>query len=146
MILMSSVVAAEAGLHLGCDGVSGSGVTLMGVQGGIAAPFVDEFLVGSLLGNTSLVHKHNQVGMSNGGQAVGNEENRLPHQLLLQVAADRGLRVVIKRACGFIENKHAGLLVECTGDADTLALAAGETDTALPHMGLVAMSAAFNKF
>ena len=45
--------------------------------------------------------------------------------------------IVVEGAGGFVEDDDVGLLVECAGDADALALASGEADAAFADEGFV---------
>ena len=45
--------------------------------------------------------------------------------------------IVVEGAGGFVEDDNIGLLVECTGDADALALASGEADASFANVGFI---------
>ena len=51
---------------------------------------------------------------------------------------------VVEGAGGFVEDDDVGLFVECTGDADALALASGEADAAFADEGFVFFWPAFD--
>ncbi len=52
--------------------------------------------------------------------------------------------VVVEGAGGFVEDDDVGLLVEGSGNADTLALTSGEADATFANEGIVLLRAAFD--
>jgi hypothetical protein len=55
------------------------------------------------------------------------------------------LRFIIERARRFVQNDDIGSLVERTRNADSLALATGQTNAAFPNEGLVLHGPAFDQ-
>ena len=72
-----------------------------------------------------MVERQDAVGEANGGQAVGDDENRAPCGDLRHVLLDDPLAFIIERACSFVEDQDPWLAQECTTNRNALALAAG---------------------
>lgn len=79
----------------------------MGVQ---ALLFLDQGVVGAGLHDAPHVHDDDPVGMAHGGQTVGNDEHGAALADVLHVALDDGLRLVVERAGGFVQDEDAGLV------------------------------------
>ena len=62
----------------------------------------------------------------------------LPCHQLVEIVLDRRLDLEVERGGGLVEHQDRRVLQQHAGDRDTLALAAGELDAALAHMGVVA--------
>ncbi len=101
--------------------------------------------VRSLRHHPSVFQFHNSVAAPHGGEPVGDEQDSEVAAKSFDGIHHRLFGGVVEGAGGFVEHQHAGLLVERAGDADALALATGETDAALSHIGLVSLRTAFNK-
>lgn len=76
----------------------------MCIEGGIATAQGHQLLMGALLGDLALVHQHDQISTAHSAEPVSDEEHRFVPQLLLQVLAHRGFRVVIEGAGSFVQN------------------------------------------
>ena len=88
-----------------------------------------QFIVAALFDNVSFIKHNNQVSLSNGGEAVGDNESRPAAHQLAQRLHDQALRLGIQSGCRFVQNKQGRVAQKGAGDSDPLSLAAGERAT-----------------
>ena len=79
----------------------------------------------SLLDDAAVFHGDDDVGVADGGKAMGDDEGGAVGHEPGEGAADGHLVDGIEMAGGLVENEDRGVLEEGSGDGDTLALAAG---------------------
>ena len=85
------------------------------------------------------VHHHDAVGALHRRQAVGDDEGGAVGHGGFQRGLHQALALGVQRAGGFIEQQQRRVLQHGAGDADALALAAGDAHAALAQKGLVAL-------
>ena len=102
-------------------------------------------LVCALGHDPPVLQLHDVVAAAHGRKPVGDEQDGQVAVKSLNGVHHRLFGGVIKSAGGLVKHQHAGLLVECTGDTDALALTAGETDAAFSHDGVVAGGSSFDE-
>src|SRR5262249_39083189 len=73
---------------------------LVRVQPGVIALALQEFRVGPILDNTSLVEHQDTVGRAHGRQTVGNEEHRTPPTHMGKVALNNGFGLIVESTSG----------------------------------------------
>ena len=114
---------------------------------GCLFPFVqDAFTLERSRRDAAVSHPVNPVAFLNGVQAVCNDDHRL-----LAVEGVDGLHqcsfcVVVQCGSGLIEDQNFRVVVERPGNADALALAAGEADTAVADLGIKALRKSADEF
>jgi hypothetical protein len=85
---------------------------------------LSEHLVRANFGNLAVVHDSDEVGISDGRQAVGNDDRRpwlLPHKRIERVL-HHPLALAVKRAGGLVEEKDGRIADDCPCDGDALLL------------------------
>ena len=93
--------------------------------------------MGPRLHDPALFHAADAVGVLNGGQPVGDDENGPVFPQLVEGRLDLRLGFVVQRTGGFVEDQDGGIFQEDPGDGDPLALAAGKFDAVFPAAGVV---------
>ena len=88
--------------------------------------------MGALLDDAAILHHQNLVGVLDGGQPVGDGEDRLSLGQGGQGLLDQVLILRIHAGGGLVQNHDGRILQNRPGDGDALALAAGEGGAPLP--------------
>ena len=112
------------------------------VELAVEAVLREQLVVRALLDDPAVVEHDDQVGVPHGREAVGDHERRPAHHQLVERVEDHGLGPRVDRRRRLVEDEDRRVLEERAGDADALALAAGELRTPLAELGLVALRAA----
>jgi hypothetical protein len=79
------------------------------------------------LDHRTLVHDDNTVGANDTRETVRNDERRTTDHQALQGFLNEGFILRIDARQGFVEEEDGGILEQCTGNRQTLALSTGET-------------------
>ena len=90
----------------------------------------------SLLDDAAVLHGDDDVGVADGGEAMGDDEGGAVGHEPGEGASDRHLVDGIEMACGLVENEDRRILEESAGDGDALALASGKPGAALSETGV----------
>ena len=93
-----------------------------------------KLVVGALLGDSTACHHDDAIGGADGRKSVRDDDASQAE--ILQEIDDDGLRHVIERTGGLIQQQHARGSCECSGEEDPLALAAGNGATAIDNGGV----------
>ena len=110
----------------------------------IAEPFVvaaqgDQLVVAATLDDFALVHDADLVRAADGGEAVGDDDRCAVAHEAFQCLLDEPFRFRVERRGGLVEDEQRGILEDGAGDADALALAAGELAAAVADVRVVAL-------
>ena len=93
--------------------------------------------MGAGFGDPSVFKEGDLVGISDGGQAVGDQEHHPVLAPFGEIAEQFALREGIKRSRGFVEDQDGRVADDCARDGEALPLAGGELATTLAKLGLV---------
>src|SRR5262247_963604 len=96
---------------------------LVRLQPGVIALALQEFRVGPILDNTSLVEHQDAVGRAHGRQTMGNEEHRPSPAHVGKVALNNGFGLVVERTGGFVEDEDTRIADQGTRNRQALTLA-----------------------
>ena len=108
----------------------------MGIQ---ALLFLDQGVVRAGFDDAAFVHHDDAVGMAHGREAVGNDEHAAALADVRHVALHDGLRFVVERAGGFVQDEDAGVGEQGARNGNALALATRETAALFAHHSVVAI-------
>ena len=98
-----------------------------------------ELLVGPALHDPAAVQDDDPVGVADGGEAVGDDEDGPARQELSQGALDEPLGLGVQVRRGLVQDQDRGVAQDGPGDADALALPAGQADAAVAEPRLHAL-------
>ncbi len=90
-------------------------------------------------GDGAAVKYDDRGGIADGGEAVGDDEDRFADDEVFEGELDGGLAIAIEGAGGLVENENGGVAEKGAGEGDPLFLAAGETGAAFANDGLIAL-------
>ena len=93
-----------------------------GIKSVISAFLFDKFIVASAFNDFSVVKNHDNIGVLNGGKAVGNYKNGSSIHKSVHTALYNGFGSGIYRRCGFIKDHNRRVCNGCSGDGNKLAL------------------------
>src|ERR1039458_1148897 len=110
---------------------------LLVVEGGVVAVEGEQFVVGAVFDDVSVVEDGDAVGVAHGGDAVGDEDGGASLHELAQAVEDLVLGVGIDAGESVIEHQDTRLPNDGAGDGDTLLLSSGEGEAALADHGFV---------
>ncbi len=82
-----------------------------------------QVFVGTALGDVAAVEHEDGVGLSDGGEAVGNDDHRAAHHQVGQRVLHQHLRLRIEGRSGLVEDQDRAGSQQGAGDGDALALA-----------------------
>ena len=99
----------------------------------------DEFGVGALFHYAALLEHADFVGVDDCGEAVGDNDGGAVGHEFFKGFLHESFALGVKRGGGFVEDEDCRVLEDCAGDADSLALTAGEAAAAVADEGVVAM-------
>lgn len=86
-----------------------------------------------------MVQYHDPVRMDNGGEPVGNDDQRFPLYQPVDRSLDHCLVLWVSEGGGLVQHHHRAVLQNSTGDGNALPLAPGETASAVSHQGIIAL-------
>ena len=89
--------------------------------------------------DTALVQHDDLVRIANRRNTLGDNDGGSIFQILTEAFANGRVGSGIHRAGAVIQNDDFGLFQECSGNAETLLLAAGYVDAALAKIGVIAL-------
>ena len=98
--------------------------------------------MGSLLDDAAVLHGNDDVGVADGGEAMGDDECGAVGHEPGERPADRHLVDGIEMARRLVEDEDRRVLEEGAGNGDTLALAAGKASATLSKTGVETVSQA----
>lgn len=84
----------------------------------------DELVVGAALHYPALVHHTNQVGIADGGQAVGYDQCRAVFHKSVESLLHKLFALAVERRGGLVKYKHGRILKNGTSYRQTLTLTA----------------------
>ena len=113
-------------------------ISLHTVQRGVATSSFDELVVRPILHDPTTIDGDDPVASSNGGQAMGYDENRAPSGDALHIVLNDALALIIQRAGRFVKDQNSRIGDQSARDRNTLTLPARETCPALPDNCVVA--------
>src|SRR6266550_1142486 len=117
---------------------------LLVVEIGVVAVTSDEFVVGAEFDDASLVEDGDAVGVTDGRDAVRDEDGGASLHDLAQVVEDLVFGVRVHAGESVVENEDARTTQQRACDGGTLLLASGESDAALSYCRVVAFGKAFD--
>ena len=91
------------------------------------------------LRDPTVVNDQDLVGISQGGQTVGDGEGGSVVGHLVDGVLDELFGLGVQGCCGFVQNEDGGVVDEGAGDGDTLAFTAREGVALLAYDGVVAL-------
>ena len=95
-----------------------------GVEVAVGAGLDDQFFVGAALDDAAFVQDHDQIGVANGGEAVGDDEAGAVVQDLDQCLLNLIFGLGVYVGGGFIKHEHGGVGEDGAGQRYALLLAA----------------------
>ena len=101
------------------------------MQPGVIAVLREQFAVGALLDDLSVVHDQDTVGILDGGETMGDHQGRAVRHQLLQGGLDMALGLGVECGGRLVQDQDRGVLEHGTGNRETLALPAREHHTAV---------------
>lgn len=106
----------------------------------------DEFGVGALLHYAALLEYADFVGVDDCGESVGDYDCCSVGHEFFEGFLHESFAFGVEGRGGFVEDEDSGVLKDCAGDADSLALTAGESAAAVADEGVVAMLCGHDEF
>ena len=88
--------------------------------------------------DTALVQHDDLIRIADRRYTLGNNDGGGILQVLTEALTNGRVGGGVHRAGAVIQNNNFGLFQECSGNAETLLLAAGYVDAALPQIGVIA--------
>jgi len=79
--------------------------------------------VGAGLDDSSFVEDADEVGVFDGGEAVGDDDGGTVAHQFFEGVLDESFRFGIEGGGGFVEDEDGGIAEDSAGDAESLALA-----------------------
>ena len=116
-----------------------AGLTMFHAEPRINAAAAHQFGVGALLDHPAVVQHHDAVRPLHRGQPVGDDQRGAAGHRALQRGLHHALALGVQRAGGFVQQQQRRVLQHRAGDADALALAAGQAHAALAEEAGVAL-------
>ena len=104
------------------------------LEGGVEPTLCDELVVRALLDDTALIHDHDEIGIANRGEPVGDHERGAPLHQLRDAALDQRLRLGIDVGGRLVEDEHLGVAEQGARERDQLALSGREVRPALADL------------
>lgn len=104
---------------------------------GVDSSQIYQFPVGSPLGNLIVSDHQDLIGVSDGGQTVGDRDGGPVPGEFFQTLLDPALALHIQSASGLIQDQHRWIFQKDPGDGDSLLLSPRQTGTPLAHEGVV---------
>ena len=98
-----------------------------------------EFSMCAHVDDASAVHHHDAVGALHSGESMGDDEGGAPLHGLFERGLHSPFALRVERAGGFVQQQQRGVLQNGAGDADALALSAGQAHAAFAQIGVVAL-------
>ena len=95
--------------------------------------------MGALFHDSLLAQHKDTVVVLDGGQTVGDGQCGAAMSQLFKALSHKDFALVIQCAGGFVQNQDGRVLQENPGNGDALLLSAGQLDTALANIGVVAV-------
>ena len=92
----------------------------------------------AMLGDAAMVEHDQAIHARDGGEPVRDRDHGLARHQGAEALLDRGLDLAVECGGGFVQHQDRRVLEDHARDRDALALAAGELDAALAHLGVVA--------
>lgn len=122
------------------SGDSVTGVTeLHVVEFFVEAVFVgDQVVVGTYLDSFTVGEDKNTISVLDGRETVSDCEDCAVSDEAVNSFLDEAFAFGVESGGSFVEDEDARIFKDCAGDGDSLALAAGETDTVFANDGIVA--------
>src|SRR5690554_4777451 len=102
----------------------------------IQSRLLHKLIVGTPLGDGALFQNDNLVGVFQRGDAVGNDDYRLPRENTAQVLEDGFLCFRIHRGEAVIQNQNLRFLDQSPGQSDALFLSPREGNAPFAHDGI----------
>ena len=118
----------------------GAGVELV-----VGAVFSHELVVVAAFDDATVVHDHDDVGILDGGESVGDDKDGASvHELVHPILHD-GFGAGVDGGGGFVEDHHRWVANRRTGNGEELALALREACAVATENGVVAVRQHFDK-
>uniref|UniRef100_A0A0A8XUT2 Uncharacterized protein n=1 Tax=Arundo donax TaxID=35708 RepID=A0A0A8XUT2_ARUDO len=155
-----AAIGGVAGHDGGADGVAGAGgpgaappgvhqhgllvrLLLHADQLGVGAATIlalgHELVVRADLGDGAALQDGDEVGLADGGEAVGDHQRGATDHEAVQRLLHQLLRLGVERAGGLVQQQDRRVLEHGAGDGDPLLLTAGQLQAAITHLGVVAV-------
>lgn len=112
----------------------GAGVELI-----VGAVFSHELVVVAAFDDATVVHNHDDIGILDGGESVGDDKDGATlHELVHPILHD-GFGAGVDGGGGFVEDHHRWVANRRTGDGEELALTLREACAVATEDGVVAV-------
>lgn len=122
----------------------GAGLAIPKVR--VFAAGIDQACVRAVLDDLAVVQYHDAIERGHGGKTVCHHDGRAPlHEVRQRILHER-LAFGVERAGSFVQYKDRCVGQNGARDRDTLALATGEFDAALPHHRVEAVGQLLDEF
>ncbi len=108
------------------------------MQLGVDAVEGHELVVSAVFGDDAAFDHDDLVGVADGAEAMGDGDDGLALHQLFERVDDEFFGFAVERGGGLVEQEDGAVADHDAGDADALALAAGEGGAALADEGVVA--------
>ena len=105
---------------------------------GVEAVAGHELVVGAAFGDDSALDDGDLVGVADGAETMGDGDDGLALHELFEGVDDEFFGFAVERGGGLVEQEDGAVADHDAGDADALALAAGEGRAAIADQGVVA--------
>ena len=112
----------------------GAGVELQPREAGVEPVLGDEFGVGSLLDDSSVLHHQDPVGGQNGGEAVGDDQRGAALHQPVERLLHQDFIFSVERRSGFVQQQDRRVLENGAGDGEALPLATRKRHAALAEL------------
>src|SRR5579871_3330382 len=87
-----------------------------------------QFLEAALFDDAAVLEDDDDIGVENGGEAVGDADAGLADHQFIEGILDEALAFGVQRAGGLVQDEDGGVAQDGAGDGEALFLAAGEHD------------------
>lgn len=114
--------------------LEGAGVKLV-----VGAVLGHEFFVGAAFDDAAVIEDHDDVGILNGGEAVGDDEDGAAFHEGIHAALNEGFGTGVDGGGGFIKDHHRWIADGGPGDGKELSLALAESGAVTGKDGVIAL-------
>lgn len=98
-----------------------------------------EFVVGAAFDDLAVVEDHDDVGVLDGRESVGDDEDGASFHERIHAALDEGFGACIDGRGGFVEDHHWWIADGCAGDGEKLTLSLAESGAVAGEDGVVTL-------
>jgi len=111
----------------------------------VESPFFEEFGVGAALGHAAVVEEEDPVGVFDGGQPMGDHNDRPVLHQFFDGVLDQFFRGGVQGTGGFVQNEDGRILQEGAGDGQPLLLPSGKEHAPFPDQSVQLLGHGFDE-